>query len=158
MTSPNSESLSASLAAASALEVPASGKQIMRLAEAIDKEPMSIGDVRLLKLADFLQTLPPEKFSLFGYVQESIGGCGTVCCAIGWLPKLFPESWRWREDGNYPIGSSYNAFDSAMKFFGIDYPTGQQFFSWESYHPNVHPVTVADRLREFVASRNGGGK
>ena len=50
---------------------------------------------RLLKIADFLEELPPEKFNFRDYVSESKNDCGTVCCAIGWLPKIFPEDFYW---------------------------------------------------------------
>ena len=44
---------------------------------------------RLEKLAAFLDTLPKEKFD-FDTVWES-GDCGSVGCAIGWTPVVFPD-------------------------------------------------------------------
>lgn len=47
---------------------------------------------RLEKLADFLYNLPKEKFN-FGTLMKKTNseGCGTVCCAIGWTPVVFPK-------------------------------------------------------------------
>ncbi len=63
---------------------------------------------RLLKLADFLDKLPRAKFD-FGVIAMQDGKpmlealkagkerCGTVACAIGWMPAVFPRSLRWTE-------------------------------------------------------------
>src|SRR5438093_919703 len=63
---------------------------------------------RLLKLADFLDELPREKFD-FGQIAYQGGKpmaealklgavrCGTVACAIGWMPAVWPRELNWRE-------------------------------------------------------------
>lgn len=43
--------------------------------------------MRLLQLADFLLALPAEKFN-FNIVSN---GCGSVGCAMGWTPVVFPH-------------------------------------------------------------------
>lgn len=44
---------------------------------------------KLIKLADFLETLPDEKFDFGTYIRET--DCGTVGCAAGWIPAAFPD-------------------------------------------------------------------
>ena len=44
---------------------------------------------RLLKLADFLDTLPRKQFDLTLVLEER--PCGTVGCAMGWTPTVFPR-------------------------------------------------------------------
>lgn len=63
---------------------------------------------RLLKLAEFLDTLPRQKFK-FSTVADERGKsmrealkagktrCGTVGCALGWAPVVFPRLLRWVE-------------------------------------------------------------
>ena len=59
------------------------------------QEMAMINFENLNKLADFLETLPSEKFDLFSFRAdsdgkpqpfESIQNCGTVGCALGWAP------------------------------------------------------------------------
>jgi hypothetical protein len=52
---------------------------------------------RLLKLADFLDELDDSKFN-FSHVIEKYdteNNCGTVCCAMGWVPVVFPDIVKW---------------------------------------------------------------
>jgi hypothetical protein len=81
---------------------------------------------RLLKMADFLDTVPPKHFCLdviTGITNHNISSkehnrlieasevvtdlkeikknmkphkCGSAACAIGWLPAMFPRSFEWR--------------------------------------------------------------
>ncbi len=47
---------------------------------------------RLLRLADFLDTLPPSKFN-YGTWADTLtpeGTCGTTACALGWAAQM-PE-------------------------------------------------------------------
>lgn len=58
---------------------------------------------KLLKLAAFLDTLEEDKFDL---AQVAISDdedpmCGSVCCAVGWTPKIFPEEVRWAMPNHY---------------------------------------------------------
>jgi hypothetical protein len=61
---------------------------------------------RLLKLADFLDQLPPQKFDFDTIAVEGAKphkealkarkeSCGTTACAIGWMPVVFPRLTRW---------------------------------------------------------------
>jgi len=47
--------------------------------------PVRIG--RLLKLAEFIETLPSKQFN-FGHVWNE-DACGSAGCAIGWAPHVF---------------------------------------------------------------------
>jgi hypothetical protein len=52
---------------------------------------------RLLKLAEFLDGLDDSKFN-FAHVVETynpLNCCGTVCCAMGWTPVVFPDIVKW---------------------------------------------------------------
>lgn len=48
------------------------------------------------RMLQFLrEECPPEQFDFRYTVKEDDGHCGTVCCAIGWTPRLFPEQVKW---------------------------------------------------------------
>jgi hypothetical protein len=77
---------------------------------------------KLYRWADFLEKLPPEKLRMQTWISEvnDKATCGTVCCAAGWLPKVFPRSARnlwWRIDGIYP-GITFLP-ERAIGFLGI---------------------------------------
>lgn len=44
---------------------------------------------RFLRLADYLQRLPARKFNFSIFAQQKT--CGTVGCAMGWTPAVFPS-------------------------------------------------------------------
>ena len=52
---------------------------------------------KLLKLADFLESLTKKQFN-FSQVVEKYDKAtkgGTICCAIGWMPAVFPKEVQW---------------------------------------------------------------
>lgn len=117
---------------------------------------------RLNKLADFLDKLPSTQFNISTWVsrQDDEHKCGTVCCAIGWCPKVFPKQWKWswyfypypspRADGEFPNRS---AFDTASDFFGISNADSRSIFTSSAYNTindNVTPKMVAEKLREIA--------
>lgn len=134
---------------------------------------------RLLKLAAFLDTLPPEKFDFNKIAFEADGGkpmlealaagsvkCGTVGCAIGWMPAVFPgeveytEGWvsslsegRLREItlcGETWIDSSFLA---AAHFFGILLPEVEYLFmpgTENGLEETASAAEVAEHIRQFV--------
>lgn len=117
---------------------------------------------RLLKLAEFLDALPRSKFDIESLVREERGGCGTVCCAIGWMPKVDPKNWEWKktEDAWRPVAgplfptlrghSSRTWMFSTSTYFGISYEDVDYLFTREAYGSRVYPITVANRIRQFV--------
>jgi len=64
----------------------------------------AVGKRRLRKLIAFLRALPRAKWDFNSVVKkwkENGHACGTVCCAIGWVPKIFPKLARWAIDKTY---------------------------------------------------------
>lgn len=138
---------------------------------------------RLLLTASFLDTLPPEKFN-FNVVAREEGKpmlealaagpvyCGTVGCALGWTPKLFPELVIWarqtgqtsdpamlavtlRSQPRTPVWG-YDCWDvtkeTAMSLF--DLSERDVYFL---FHPDesglgdsATPSDVANHIRQFV--------
>ena len=92
---------------------------------------------RLLKLADFLQKLSPERFDIndwvgYGWKGESDLSCGTVACGLGWattIPefrklglKMFQNKHRTGIVGLTDSdlwGDIYPPADAANKIFGL---------------------------------------
>lgn len=64
---------------------------------------------KLNKWADFLETLEPEQFEMDSWVTEFDPSktCGTVCCAGGWLPAIFPETKAFWKNQNPAILSDF---------------------------------------------------
>lgn len=62
---------------------------------------------RLLKLAEFLEERVPTRAFDYGVVVhfgehtdpmkviENEGKCGTQACAMGWMPAVFPRTFKW---------------------------------------------------------------
>lgn len=122
---------------------------------------------RLEKLINFLDQLVPKKFDFSSVVTEvdSAEECGTVCCAMGWTPVVFPDLVKWCEKG-YDIelvDSKYSRlgyYYVAHRLFGVSTLTALFLFSPNTQsmiHPSLSscgrsatPKQVADMLRKFV--------
>jgi hypothetical protein len=61
---------------------------------------MNFYDRRLLKLADFIEIVPPKLINMDTWVSEDRNGhfhshasvkCGTAACALGWATAVFPR-------------------------------------------------------------------
>lgn len=98
---------------------------------------MSLATGRLRKLAAFVAALPDEKFDFSSAVAKSdAGGCGTVCCALKWLPAVFPDDWQWwglstvrRRD---PNSADAGVITDATAFFCLTRAEGQRaFLPWD---------------------------
>jgi hypothetical protein len=120
---------------------------------------------RLETIAKFLDILPPEKFDIGDFVTESKDGCGTVCCAIGWLPEIFPRNFKWRE--SYapgvvltvrPIKDSGDLYteSSVHAFLGIDFANLQHLFyagcqfGRKRLTLDTTPQQLAAHIRKFI--------
>lgn len=91
---------------------------------------------RLLTLAAFLDNLPEEKFN-FAIIAEERGKpmlealaaghtrCGTVACAIGWLPAVFPADFKWTD--------AYYKSRSVTRDGSIDFSAAEEFFDLTVY-------------------------
>lgn len=142
----------------------------------------AVGKKRLLKLADFLDKLPPEKFDFSEIavqkgkpMREALKAgrtrCGTVGCAIGWMPAAFPRSLRWDETRGWATRTFPDVclineptrvdFDAAVTFFGITSADAYWLFQpggwrglYASEHNGLHndatPKQVAKHIRKFV--------
>jgi hypothetical protein len=131
---------------------------------------------RLMKLARFLYRLPPEKFNFAVVLQgqdipNDTFQCGTVGCAIGWMPMVFPERFEWRAAGAgrdqriglfdkespYEVGNG-NFIGTAESFFdllpeeasGLFSPGYQQYVEWNDVDSHTSPKEVAMMIASFV--------
>ena len=96
----------------------------------------------LMKLATFLDTLEEDKFDLAQVVisDEEDPMCGSICCAVGWTPKIFPEEVRWalsagqeeldlscrNEEGDWVVMGYVSV---AMRLFGITEAEARALFT-----------------------------
>lgn len=126
-----------------------------------------VGNRRLLKLADFLEELPPEKFNFFEVVSSGEHNghtCATVACAIGWTPKVFPRLVKWyhieisgynyfqvRNLKDEPLPSGYCS-GIAMYLFGMTRKETAMFLPG-GYEKTPTSSELATVIRAFVASR-----
>jgi hypothetical protein len=128
---------------------------------------------RLLKLAAFLRTVPPEKFDLSSFISdihydEQGPACGTTACAIGWCPVVFPNDCRVELGDEWPsirfTGESYDwtdwedDFDApGQKFFGVNDSEWDHLFEPLDDETDEHvlrtPAEEADVIEAFVASK-----
>lgn len=145
---------------------------------------------RMMKLYAFLMALKPALFDFSTVCElgtnapskalEVGGGCGTVACAMGWMPAVFPRMFKWigfynREtitqaaveagevaDDAASIQSRISGlrdFSAVEVFFGLSYEDARFLFmpaspsTWEDgFHlpGTATPKEVAARLKWFV--------
>lgn len=124
---------------------------------------------RLSKLVGFLKDLPEEKFYFGRVITEHENNCGTVCCAIGWTPAIFPELVSWEEDED-TVGRLVLNFNGLKTLAGFGYIASELFempesvstflFSQNSQnhiHPSLEdlpadctPLALANILEDFI--------
>ncbi len=131
---------------------------------------------RLLKLCDFLEQLPRTHFD-FSVVAKKSGKhqCGTVGCAIGWTPQVFPRLMKWlplrKGDGDQlriapkDAQREHQYETIARSLFGLSrdhshdlftplssvyVDRGDQSIVLESLDFDATPKQVAKRLRRFL--------
>lgn len=127
---------------------------------------------RLLKLADFLDTVPRKKFDLYNWITKKsnntattidhIKECGFAGCAVGWamtLPSFKKAGLKTIKDNNLfyndeyfsvPYYKGHENWYAVSKFFGISTYDAGDLFRIESYSSNATPKMVARRIRKFV--------
>ena len=117
---------------------------------------------RLLTLAKFLNTLQPKQFNFQNWVTEFDYGnsCGTVCCAVGWMPKIFPLDVKWGVVNQHTITlrnhqhlNNPTSLKTATEFFGLEVPAALHLFT--HLHDNqlgddTTAPQVAQHIRNFV--------
>jgi hypothetical protein len=128
-----------------------------------------IHKARLLKLADFLDTIPRQKFNI-NYITNICGDielsnksikdpeCGSVGCAIGYCPVVFPRLFKYYRritSITHPevicIKTGKVNFEAVEDVFGLAMGESQQLFSAVSYiGKRSTPHAVAQNIRKFV--------
>lgn len=99
---------------------------------------MSIYSDRILKLADFIEPLSAKEFSFKHLVTrfDEVNQCGTNCCALGWMPAVFPQDWEWTKGS---VGARINTcllfeptpFRDAQEYLGLsDAEVDEAFVPW----------------------------
>ncbi len=121
---------------------------------------------RLLKLANHLLNgkLGHKTFNFAIYNSNGDGSipinkCGTVGCAIGECPIVFPRSWTFDRHG-LPVLKIYEdnfvmaPYESGCKFFGIEYEDYIKLFT-PNLSTNRHATKeqVANNIIKFVESQ-----
>lgn len=129
---------------------------------------------KLRKLAAFLDKLKPSHFD-FNVVRRecpktSDNRCGTVGCAIGWTPNVFPKDVKilpknayglQLQMGGAPVSdcSGYNAYDTvAERLFNMPIEDAHKLFTPDEESPvdgdmlseDATPKEVAKRIRAYV--------
>ena len=111
---------------------------------------LPIGHRRLLRLAEFLETVPPEQFDMSSWISE----CGTAACAAGWAARI-PEfnAAGYRCDAwSGPRFGGESLFGALRLFFGLSSSEQSEYiFGYKHYLRT--PRDEAYIIREFVAAR-----
>lgn len=121
------------------------------------------GNKRLLKLAVFLDKVPPKAFDLNSFIRiyrydsnfnptfaedktikEVLTGilnkderfdCGSTACAVGYMPIVFPDKFDYDGNSIIEIGgnNTINNFKNTMKYLGLNMPEMEYLFVDISY-------------------------
>lgn len=121
---------------------------------------LPIGHQRLLRLAEFLETVPSDRLRMSGWstAHESLlDECGTSACAAGWadiIPEFRAAGYSCKSQHG-PIYGEKEGFAALRAFFELDYESSWHlFFALEYPDPDsIAPSDVTARIREFVAAR-----
>lgn len=128
---------------------------------------------RLLRLADFLEKLPRNRFDYSEWVGEDWEGdqdlsCGTTACALGWattIPSLRKAGLRLSEVGSVTDKAHCDGFEAAAKVFDVTVSDAQflfqpsvpgwradlsEQFDWDSPSADATAKQVAKHIRRFV--------
>lgn len=114
---------------------------------------------RLLKLADFLETIKPKVFNMDSWYNES--PCGTTACAFGWacsIPSFKRAGLKMRKLSNgftvyadVVFNDEYN-LNAASSFFDITVDEAEFLFYPDMYE-KATKGQVIKRIRKFCSSR-----
>jgi hypothetical protein len=121
---------------------------------------------RLLKLAGFIKKVKPKLFDLYsiiGYesasgpdfegLKKQIHTCGTTACAVGYVPVVFPRSYKYDKTSEIVCikDATNDYWPSIGKFFGLDKLEMDYLFQTTDYpYDNRGPKDVAKRIEHFV--------
>lgn len=129
-----------------------------------------VGNRRLLKLADFLRTIPSERFYYGAWSVSDVGPeewkkgekkltCGTAACALGWATAIptFKRAGLKLVPGlvklDHKDGTCESGFDAGASFFGITLEESDYLFSPSDGEGNSTPKQVACKIEKFVKNR-----
>lgn len=110
------------------------------------------GEERLAILADYLETVPPEQFSLDAW------DCGTAACAVGHgarCPILAAEGLAMQEGASgyrWPSYGSLRFWSAVEEFFEMPARHSEQLFLSCYYQTPTTPHDVAQRIRQYLAN------
>lgn len=129
---------------------------------------MAINAKRLLKLADYLETVPRERFKMSDWSNDKVG-CGFAGCAIGWCAyaEVVPgftmklESDFGTDDFTgrtyakpaflLPTYEGVGGYDAVMLAFDVSEKQARHLFGANAYRTvGGTPKQVAKRIRKFV--------
>lgn len=128
---------------------------------------------RFRTLIEFLWQLPAEKFNFRREVEKhDERNCGTVCCAIGWTPVVFPELVEWhmlnvslytrrkKESIDSPHGVANGLFGlNENEFDYLFQPTyGEAEPSECPLGPHITPQQLAAHLESFLSRKLACGE
>lgn len=135
----------------------------------MEKTTTRVYNNRLLKLADFLDTVPPARFDYTVWVGEDWKGaaslsCGTTACALGWATTMpaFRRLGLHLAKDRLPSVNGDESGDpeaAAEEIFGLD---NEEFiFLFTPADPiddgydesDATPQQVAAKIRQFVERR-----
>lgn len=116
---------------------------------------------RLLKLADFLETVPEQAFTLDAWEARAAskpegdkqGECGFAGCAMGWAAhaKLFPGLILENGSPVYRVNDYVRlGFGAAEVVFDIPFSSAVWLFYRQHYTVDPTPADVAQRIRTFL--------
>lgn len=109
---------------------------------------------------EFVRNIAEEKFYYDQVVFKSDEhGCGTVCCAAGWLPNFDGEAFKYVNYGGVEVTAidSMGSLKYAMAYY-FEMPVTvirDIFFNVETYdyELNIPPAMVADKMLEYINSK-----
>ncbi len=125
---------------------------------------------RLQKWANGLRKVNPNNFNIRAWVNGEYDelelvqehACGTTACAAGYLPLIFPRSWKINET-KYPVlkaaeyeeaGQGHHPDEALTHWFEISYYQAGQIIYESKYDKpprDITPSDVADRIEEIIA-------
>lgn len=129
-----------------------------------------MNEERILKLADYIEQLPPQSFCMALFAAEAADNledameldlvdalkvdpehpCGTVGCIAGWTCILFRQEAEQIIEGLYPNQPSFRfAYsDVAAEVLGLDRDTAHDLFF--CFRDSTDREFAADRLRKLL--------
>lgn len=130
---------------------------------------------RLLTLAAALILVPPENFNMEVWANGDDDDtsvalckpgatpttCGTVACAAGWCPAVFPKDWKYKRTSYCNVGvelkrnGSGDTLRDAADYFDITCREAELLFtpSHLSDWFGITPKKQASRIRQFIACK-----